>query len=178
MRVIAARGYDSVRLRDIAAEAGVTTGMIQYYFDSREDLLIAAMERLGLLQIEKWYKLRDVDSDPWTRLCAFIEPPEDESADRSAAWLEFCASSARNDRIRDVLRVVYHKWRVLVQETVEDGIRQKRFSPTLSPVDLAETLILLLDGSDIGVGSRAGNLAPAEVDTLTVAVMGQLVGIK
>ena len=35
---IAERGYDSVRLRDVATNAGVSIGLLQHYFGSREDL--------------------------------------------------------------------------------------------------------------------------------------------
>jgi AcrR family transcriptional regulator len=180
LRVIATRGYDSVRLRDVAVEAGVTTGMIQYYFDSREELLTAAMEKLGLLQIETWDKLQRVDGNPLHRLHAFIEHPAGGTSQapwQSAAWLEFCAAAARNDRLRDVLKSVYRRWRELIVETIELGVQQNVFAPSL-PVDiLAETLILLLDGSDIGVGSRAGNLSAGEIETLTLSVMDQLVGL-
>jgi AcrR family transcriptional regulator len=179
MRVIATRGYDSVRLRDVAVEAGVTTGMIQHYFDSREELLTAAMEKLGLLQIETWVKLQRVDSNPLHQLHAFIEHPAgtSQAPGQSAAWLEFCAAAARNDRLQDVLKKVYRRWRELIVETIELGIQHNVFAPLL-PVDiLAETLILLLDGSDVGVGSRAGNLSADEIETLTLSVMDQLVGI-
>lgn len=179
MRVIATRGYESVRLRDVAVEAGVTTGMIQHYFDSREELLTAAMEKLGLLQIETWVKLQRGDGNPLHRLHALIEHPTGttHAPEQSAAWLEFCAASARNERLRAVLKKVYRRWRELIKETIELGIRDNVFAPSL-PVDmLAETLILLLDGSDIGVGSRAGNLSAGEIETLTLSVMDQLVGV-
>jgi AcrR family transcriptional regulator len=43
-RCIGSNGLDRVRLRDVAAEAGCTTGAIAHYFASKEDLLFAALD--------------------------------------------------------------------------------------------------------------------------------------
>ena len=37
-------GFEAVRLRDLAAEAGVALGTVYRYFHSKEDLLVAALE--------------------------------------------------------------------------------------------------------------------------------------
>ncbi len=47
MRVVAARGYDGTRVAEIAREAGVTTGAIYNHFDSKADLLTAAIGEQG-----------------------------------------------------------------------------------------------------------------------------------
>ena len=47
MRVVAERGYDGTRVAEIAREAGVTTGAIYNHFDSKADLLTAAIREQG-----------------------------------------------------------------------------------------------------------------------------------
>ena len=37
-RVIARSGYDAATVRDVAREAGVSTGVIAYYFEGKDDL--------------------------------------------------------------------------------------------------------------------------------------------
>jgi len=44
MRVFAQKGYSKATNKDIAREAGITTGLIYYYFDSKEALLKAILE--------------------------------------------------------------------------------------------------------------------------------------
>jgi len=44
LRVFAEKGFARATNRDIAREAGITTGLIYYYFKSKEDLLKAALE--------------------------------------------------------------------------------------------------------------------------------------
>jgi len=43
-RTLVKRGYHETSMKDIAAEAGVAPGLAHYYFDTKEDLLVAAIE--------------------------------------------------------------------------------------------------------------------------------------
>ncbi len=53
LQVFAEHGFDGARTRDIADRAGANLGLIQYYFESKEQLWRAAVERaFGELQAE------------------------------------------------------------------------------------------------------------------------------
>src|SRR5215469_15301905 len=51
-RVVAEHGFDRASMVRIAREAGYTTGMLAHYFDSKQDIIIAAL-RLILRRIEE-----------------------------------------------------------------------------------------------------------------------------
>jgi len=51
-RVVAAHGFDRASMVRIAHEAGYTTGMLAHYFDSKQDIIIAAL-RLILRRIDE-----------------------------------------------------------------------------------------------------------------------------
>jgi TetR/AcrR family transcriptional repressor of bet genes len=51
-RVVAAHGFDQASMVRIAREAGYTTGMLAHYFDSKQDIIIAAL-RLILRRIDE-----------------------------------------------------------------------------------------------------------------------------
>lgn len=51
MRVFAQKGFARASNRDVAREAGITTGLIYYYFENKEDLLKAALEERSPVQI-------------------------------------------------------------------------------------------------------------------------------
>jgi AcrR family transcriptional regulator len=155
---IATHGYDRVRLRDVSAIAGVTTGMIQHYFASREDLLLAAIERLGTEQIEAARRICRDEPDPWQRLTALIEQvaagPDGER--RCAVWLELCASAARDTRIRASLVRVTREWREHLTATIRDGVAAGVFIAALDQDELANVLMAAIDGCEMSVGSGAG----------------------
>jgi len=52
--VIASRGAEATRFADVAAESGVPVSTLQYYFGSREDLLVAAFRHASGTEIARW----------------------------------------------------------------------------------------------------------------------------
>lgn len=53
-RTLVRRGYHETSMKDIAAEAGVAPGLAHYYFESKEDLLVAAIEHACRPAMEAW----------------------------------------------------------------------------------------------------------------------------
>ncbi|MBA2953749.1 TetR family transcriptional regulator [Nocardioides sp. MAH-18] len=51
--LFAERGYDAVRIEDIASSAGVTRGLVHHYFGGRKDVYIALLGRLGAVREEQ-----------------------------------------------------------------------------------------------------------------------------
>src|SRR5579864_6706246 len=51
-RVLAGYGFDQATIVRIAREAGYTTGMVAHYFDTKQDIIVAAL-RLILRRIEQ-----------------------------------------------------------------------------------------------------------------------------
>jgi AcrR family transcriptional regulator len=47
VRTAATRGLHATGMREVAAEAGVSLRLVQYYFGTKEELLLAAMQRLA-----------------------------------------------------------------------------------------------------------------------------------
>jgi AcrR family transcriptional regulator len=48
LRAAAARGLHATGMREVAAEAGVSLRLVQYYFGTKEELLLAAMQLLAV----------------------------------------------------------------------------------------------------------------------------------
>ncbi|MEV4253518.1 helix-turn-helix domain-containing protein [Spirillospora sp. NPDC049652] len=47
LRIAGARGLQAATMREVAAEAGVSVRLVQYYFDSKLELLLGAVPFLG-----------------------------------------------------------------------------------------------------------------------------------
>lgn len=54
VRVAAAEGLHAVTLRAVAAEAGISLNLVQYYFQTKAQLLHAALERLEQQSHQRW----------------------------------------------------------------------------------------------------------------------------
>lgn len=64
LRVFAEKGFARATNRDIAREAGITTGLIYYYFKSKEDLLKAALEERSPVQLVQQIPLEMLEQAP------------------------------------------------------------------------------------------------------------------
>ena len=73
-RVIADRGADATRFADVAAESGVPVSTLQYYFGSREDLLVAAFRHASGTEIAALEAEVAAMADPWEQLERIISP--------------------------------------------------------------------------------------------------------
>jgi AcrR family transcriptional regulator len=53
LRTAAARGLHATGMREVAAEAGVSLRLVQYYFGTKEELMLAAMQNLAARYSER-----------------------------------------------------------------------------------------------------------------------------
>jgi AcrR family transcriptional regulator len=68
LRTAAARGLHATGMREVAAEAGVSLRLVQYYFGTKEELLLAAMQHLAVQFAERAMarinRLKETESPP------------------------------------------------------------------------------------------------------------------
>lgn len=80
MRVFAQKGFARATNRDVAREAGITTGLIYYYFENKEALLKEVLEARSPLQLVKQLPPETLEQPPElfipfviTRVLAIVE---------------------------------------------------------------------------------------------------------
>ena len=73
-RVISERGADGTRLADIARKAGVSIGLIQHYFNTRDELLAEAFDYFNEIWVTEWEQQADAESDPPHKLVTSSSP--------------------------------------------------------------------------------------------------------
>lgn len=175
--LIATRGYDAVRLRDVGETCGVTTGMIQYYFTSRDALLAAAFESAVEREIASWRKIADEHSAPWPRICALIGLVENElqSIEACVFWNEFRVCTARYPQLRSLMNQMQREWRALIADALYFGINSGDFSPRIDVEDLIDSLVAMIDGVEVAIGSMADSVSPRQGAELILRVATHLI---
>jgi AcrR family transcriptional regulator len=101
-RLMIKQGYSAVSYRAIAAEAGVTAGLVQYYFPTQDDIFVAAIRRRSEQNVTRLTELlRDGAEQPLRVLW-------DYSRDESTAALttEFLALGNHRASIQTVIAEV------------------------------------------------------------------------
>jgi AcrR family transcriptional regulator len=152
-RVIAERGADATRFADVAAESGVPVSTLQYYFGSREDLLVAAFRHASSTEIAALEAEVAAIDDPWQQLETILTRSltgyEPESPDAGRLWIESWHFGIRDQEMRaDALRD-NTAWRQLVAGVVRRGIERGVFSDRYDAGKVAVLAVAAADGMGI-----------------------------
>jgi len=158
-RVIARSGFEGANLRDIAQEAGFTTGVIGYYFRHKEELLQAA---LRLTTEESYERLASIKRR--LRGLAAVRAAADNifPTTRStewAVWLCFWGRSIGNDLLTKEHRLRYEEWRDTLAGFFAEARDLGEILPDSDPQEEADRLVALLYG--IAVQAIVNDLPPA-----------------
>jgi AcrR family transcriptional regulator len=178
VRCVASSGYETVRLRDIAKEAGVSTGLLQHHFETREELLEQAFTQATVDLLDSWSALSRSQDPPWQRIVALVGQLTQAEDVRSHCiiWTEFAAAAARYDFLRSGFATVYGTWRDLLRRAVDDGVASSDFSPVLPVEDVVSIVLAHLDGCELAIASDVGVMTAERMHGLTLALSRKLLG--
>lgn len=109
LKLAARQGLQAVSLRQVAAEAGVTAGMVQHYFSSKEEMM-----RFAMHEASKRYEARmnqafaQLGTSPTPKqtvrtLLTTLLPLNESERDDARVALAFQAYAATNDRASEDL---------------------------------------------------------------------------
>jgi AcrR family transcriptional regulator len=114
-RLMMETGYAGVTYRAVAANAGVTSGLVQYYFPSLDDLFVAAIRRRSEQNLERLAEALLANAGQPLRV--LWEYSRDEST--SALTTEFLALGNHRKSIRSEISEVTEQVRRLQLDALE-----------------------------------------------------------
>ncbi len=114
-RVVAEGGFDQATIVRIAREAGYTTGMVAHYFDTKQDIIIAAL-RLMLRRIDERL-LRNSEAERPDLLALLTEmlPVDEERYIECAFWIAFWGQVMADKRLKRINSWVHREYQRLFQ---------------------------------------------------------------
>ncbi|WP_436773601.1 TetR/AcrR family transcriptional regulator [Yinghuangia sp. YIM S09857] len=176
--VIGERGADATRFADVSEVSGVPVSTLQYYFGSREDLLLAAFRYAAKRDLEGVRAaVADLD-DPWERMqkaCAFVVGFADEAAPYGwQLWAEAWRWAQRDAEWRDEVLADNAKWRALLAETVAAGVSAGRFRADADPERVARQALAVVDGMGLPIVLEDPDVPPDTARELLADVLARL----
>jgi AcrR family transcriptional regulator/transposase-like protein len=147
-RVVAQRGLAYTRVEDIAREAGVSSAIIHYYFRTKKDLLLAALQWAEEEIAAQVDELLRSEADPVRRLLTIVDlslPRPGFLREEYQLWLEVSVW-AREDLAWMARRGVFFRWGQAIREIVSDGQTSGAFASRIPPDVFAERFVALADG--------------------------------
>lgn len=177
---IAQRGLESVRMTDVAAGAGLSVGAVQYYFGSREDLLVGALSTHSRSVIGAITALADVPGSAWERLRATLRavPAVESHQRRSVVWVELVVAARRSRYLQESVAEVFAQWRDHFTTLITAGIDDGSFTPDVEVERIVDTLIAQIDGFDLAVASGRADLDPERITRSLEATAAALLGVS
>jgi len=177
-RVIAERGADATRFADVAAESGVPISTLQYYFGSREDLLVAAFQHASSAEIAALEEEVAAIGDPWEQLERIITRSlsgyQPDAPEGGRLWIESWHFGIRDAEMRaDALRD-NTAWRRLVAGVVRRGVELGTFSGRYHPDKVAVLAIAATDGLGIPLSLADPGITPASAAQDVLAALREL----
>jgi AcrR family transcriptional regulator len=149
-RVMSRQGYGNTTMKDIAAEAGIAPGLIHYYFDTKEDLLLAVTnalcDQMRLDAEEAFAASRE--QPPFARAWATLQATKGHLAmlDQQRLLLETLTLSLSEPRMRERMVQLYEHLLDTSAAMVDELSGQL---PTPLPIparDFASVLVAAIDG--------------------------------
>src|ERR1700754_5194292 len=163
--VIANVGVPELRLTDGAKVAGVSSGPVHYYFESKRAVLAAAFEFNLTESLLRREALFSSGKSSIERLLDLVDSylPNDELSCRAwKVWLALWAEAARDPALREVNDRLYGQWRGLVANVVKSAQAEGSIRPG-RPKALANMLIGMLDGLSVQLVLESENVDLATV---------------
>ncbi len=144
-KLIAEHGIDGMTMRMVADEAGLSTGTINYHFNNKRGLVIAALERVyrvpdnfgttkgpaveKLRVLTQGFVLRTVRTRNWWRF-----------------WLDYSAHAARDAELRSHQVERFDRQRAFFENVIAAAVSSGEFPLDVMPELAADTLLNLAYG--------------------------------
>jgi AcrR family transcriptional regulator len=143
--VIARRGVRGLRVEQVAAEAGVATSLLYYYFDNRNGLVRATLDHANERAARTTHTGVTGREAVERSLLAELDAGADVR-DTSVVWGEVLASAVFEADLRDQLAEATGAWNALVAAAIREGIDDGSIDAAVDADRTAERLTALVDG--------------------------------
>jgi len=171
--LIAKHGFDGLRLRDVAKTAGVSIGMIQHYFETRDVLVLETLSDASWRRAAEFVALGEGSQVPAARVHALLRGSIGDRA-RCQEWIETCASSTRHSEMMPMIERVYEAWRTALRDALKAGIETGSFEPQLPLDQVVDTIMVVIDGLMMAVALRLYDFDEPYVIQLIEETVGHL----
>ena len=153
--LLAFEGYPSFTIRNIAKQAGISVGNVQYYFQSKnallQELLLFVTERYNREYRRVFSKTADT---PKVRFCAFIDFLLSDMTDplRRGFFFQVWALAPSDNFVEECMEQSFSRYRAAVSELISE------LRPSLSRAELdkrASAIQSLVEGTQLSLTKKA-----------------------
>ena len=140
------KGLAAVTVRDVAQEMGTSSGLIHHYFESMDDVLAAAFERVAGEELAETEAILARAGSPIAVLAEFLDSYAPVGEDWSfQLWLDAWAEAGRRPALREASSRLNLRWAGMLERAIRDGVAAGTFT-TDDPTGAAWRILSVIDG--------------------------------
>jgi AcrR family transcriptional regulator len=160
-RVVAEHGFEKASMVRIARGAGYTTGMLAHYFDSKQDIIIAAL-RLILRRIDERLTQPAPGAARADLLALLTEalPVDEQRRTECAFWTAFWGQVSTDRRLRRINGWVHGEYLRLFERCLAQAWPAWREWPADTREQVLRSLVTFINGLTAGAVANAGDWPP------------------
>jgi TetR/AcrR family transcriptional repressor of bet genes len=169
-RVVAEHGFDQASMVRIAREAGYTTGMLAHYFDSKQDIIIAAL-RLILRRIEERLMRRAPAGAAPDLLTLLTEalPVDAHRRIECAFWTTFWGQVSADRRLKRINAWVHREYLRLFERCLAQCWEEWARWPAGTREHVLRSLVTFINGLTASAVANTGDWPPkAQIEQLAL----------
>lgn len=144
-RVVERAGPQGANMREIAREAGHTTGVVTHYFRDKRELMAFAF---GLMVNRSMTRVAEAARSGPTEALAQILPLDEERRREATVWLALMGASLADPELGRELRQRYRQAREATLPAFRTTFKEA--APGEDPDDVADELLAVVDGLTVG----------------------------
>ncbi len=142
-------GMSALRVSDIATALGVSTGLVFYHFDTKDALLVDALEFAVVRDADRLDKAIAKAGEPIERLRRVLASYGPTGAAHGwTLWIEAWSTALRSSSIQASLRKLDGRWRDALERVVIEGVDNGDFR-CRDPKSTVARVGALLDGLSV-----------------------------
>lgn len=145
-RVVAQYGFEQATIVRIAREAGYTTGMVAHYFDTKQDIVIAAL-RLILRRIEE--RLTPGGADGQAQLLTVLTealPVDETRYIECAFWIAFWGQVPADKRLKRINGWLHREYLRLFERCLARGWSEWQQWPAATREQVLRSVMTFING--------------------------------
>ena len=147
-KVVGQKGYYDFTIRDIAREAGMSTGLVHYYFKNKEELLLHLLKEINKNILGSLNRSISKAEDPKEKLNIFMKQAFDlvtSEKDYSYLVIDFWSQVNKNDRMKRANVKLFKSYRDEVAAILTEGV-EKGIFVKMEVVYAATVIISMIQG--------------------------------
>jgi TetR/AcrR family transcriptional repressor of bet genes len=158
IRALARKGFAALTVADVAKEAGLSTGIVIFHFNSKDELIAAVLDSLAAEYHDHWAEcVAQAGPSPADRLKALILSDFDASVftpERLAAWVAFWGETQGRPTYDKICSDLDAERRAVSERLCQELVTEGGY--VLEPAIAMRTLEALCDGLWLDLAAQGG----------------------